>query len=139
MFLPEYKREDFRGAVLKALAVSSLRHADVALVADPAAAAYYGLGATGPKPCFPLSGTCQQGWSEVNWEIKQAAVYGAFWQANQVRAWLYGEKQQGKACVVLISRSRHPMYKDSPWWNELRYAQYQMLYEFHGFYVYVFT
>jgi hypothetical protein len=139
MLLPEYKREDFRGAVLKALAVSRLRQADVALVADPAAAAYYGLGATGPKPCFPLSGTCQEGWEKVSWDIKQPAAYGVFWHAAEVRAWLRGEKQQGKACVVVISRSRHPMYQESPWWNELRYAQYQALYQFQGFYVYVFT
>jgi hypothetical protein len=139
MFLPEYKREDFRGAVLKALEISSMTKADVALVADPAAAAYYGLFARGPKPCFPLSGTCQQGWAEVSWESKRPAVYGVLWRAGEVRDWLDDERRRGKSYVVLISRSRHPMYQGSPWWSQLRYAQYQQLYMFHGFYVYLFT
>jgi hypothetical protein len=139
IFLPEYKREDFRSAVLKAIAVSKSDGGDIALVADPAAAAYYGLQVAGNSPCFPLTSTCAAGFFKTSWQDTTPAAYAAFWSDSQVRVWIAKHKSSGRPGIVLISRSRHPMYKDSPWWTELRYSQYESLFLFHGFYVYVIS
>ena len=137
-FLPEYQREDFRAAVRKVEEVSAATHAEVAVVADPAAADYYGLAMQG-NDCYPLVGSCQSGFAKVPWPTEVPAVYAGTWSASQVSKWLSEGKQSKRPRVVLISRTRHPMYKNSPWWPELQYLQYSNLYLFHGFYVFVFS
>jgi hypothetical protein len=138
VFLPEYQREDFRAAVRKVEEVSAATHAEVAVVADPAAADYYGLAMHG-RDCYPLVGSCQSGFAQVPWVTDVPAVYAGSWTASQVSKWLSERKQSKRPRVVLISRTRHPMYKNSPWWPELQYLQYSNLYLFHGFYVFVFS
>jgi hypothetical protein len=138
VFLPEYQREDFRAAVRKVEEVSAATHAEVAVVADPAAADYYGLAMQG-EDCYPLVGSCQSGFAKVPWATEIPAVYAGSWNTDQVSKWLSQRKQSKRTRVLLISRTRHPMYKNSPWWPQIQYLQYSNLYLFHGFYVFVFS
>jgi hypothetical protein len=138
IFLPEYRREELRAAVRKVEEVSAGTNAEVAVVADPVAADYYGLAMQGEN-CFPLVGSCQTGFAKVPWATGVPAVYAGSWTAKQVSNWLADRKRSRRPRVVLISRTRHPMYKNSPWWGELQYLQYSNLYLFHGFYVFVFS
>jgi hypothetical protein len=135
-FLPEYRREDFRAAVAETLHLASKANADIAVVADPAAVAYYGLSVTGPAPCFPLSADCATALNPVPWPHLALGEQATFWGSKKIEDWL----QQGHVLknprIILISRSRHPMYRNSPWWSALRKTNYAIQNEFHGFLVY---
>jgi len=58
LLLPGYQTEDFRAAIDRALDLHGESNAGLALVADPAAGAYYGLELRGDAPCFPLLDSC---------------------------------------------------------------------------------
>lgn len=137
LFLPENRWEDFRGSVRKAITLSRTEGASLALVADPAAGAYYGLDLTGKAPCFPLSDDCSTGFKKVNWHHEAAAIYGVNWTASQISTWWSVQERRGNPIVVVISRARHPMYKDSPWWTFINARKYK-LYSMHGFFVCLF-
>ena len=137
LFLPENQWENFRAAVDKAVTLQRASNAAVALVADPAAGAYYGLDLTGKKPCFPLADDCSTGFSKVAWDRKAPAVYAAFWTAPQISSWFATQERNKTPVVVIISRARHPMYQGSPWWTTLNSRKSQ-LYTMHGFFVYFF-
>jgi hypothetical protein len=134
LFLPENQWENFRGAVVQALALNRQSNAAIALVADPAAGAYYGLELTGEKPCFPLADSCQEGFSKVDWPRTAPAEYAVFWTNSQILEWLGKQAARGLPEVVIISTSRHPMYKDSPWWPILK-SRKARIYPVHGFLV----
>ncbi len=135
LFLPEYQSEDFRSAIHKAVALYKQSKADIAVVADPPASAYYGLELEGPRPCFPLLDTCTAGFAKVTWIRNTPAYYATPWTGPQIQQWLDQHKTSGVPVVVVISRTRHPMYKNSAWWPALSKA-HTVLYPVHGFFVY---
>jgi hypothetical protein len=121
-FSPEYRSqgEDFRSAVARTIGLQRRLHADVALVADPPAAAYYGLAVEGPSPCFPLVETCHEALAKVEWTKMARASNAVAWSSKEIGEWLEAHATQQRPAVVLISRTRHPMYKDSAWWRFLQ-------------------
>ena len=135
-FLPEFRREDFRDAVAKVLALGAEKNAEIAVVADPAAVAYYGLSVAGPDPCFPLPGSCQDALRRVPWAIVNTASDATFWEPQQIHEWLQHGTRPGVQQIILISRSRHPMYLQSPWWPALSSMRLGEPFLFHGFFVY---
>lgn len=136
LFSPELKREDFRAAVRNSIALAEVSHANIAVVADPAGAAYYGLDVIGAAPCFPLKDSCQEGFAQLPWPKKMAAQFALFWSRPQIGAWLAEEKRNHVPVVVLISRSRHPMLKDSAWWPILNQQAGAKVHTEHGFFIY---
>jgi len=134
----EYRREDFRAAAAKCLALQQGRRAAIAVAADPLAPAYYGLSLQGPAPCFPLTDSCQQGLAKVDWPRKSPAQYALFWPEAQIKSWLQLQHQNNTAVILLISRSRHPMLKNSAWWPVIS-AQTNNPFEMQGFAVYLLT
>jgi len=135
---PEYRREDFRAAVAKALELqASDPNAVIAVAADPLAAAYYGLSEDGPAPCFPLTDSCQQGLSNVDWPRKADAQYALFWSDAQIRDWLHLQNLNHKEAILLISRSRHPIIKNSAWWAVLQTQTRTQSLDVPGFSVYL--
>lgn len=135
---PEYAREDFRASIQRALELRNATHADIAVAADPAAAAYYGLDLddAGAK-CFPLVNSCQQGFAKVPWPKIAPAKYAMFWSSAQIRAWLQSERENHTPVVLVISHSRHPMLTNCPWWPVLRQSPNTQLFPEHGFFVYL--
>lgn len=139
-FSPEYRSqgEDFRLAVAQTIALERDLHADVALVADPAAAAYYGLDLDGPKPCFPLVENCREAFAKVPWPKKAPAEYAISWTSKNIGDWLESHGGSHRPAIVLISETRHPMYKDSPWWSFLKSGAPAERYTPRGFLIQVF-
>jgi hypothetical protein len=137
LLLPEYKNEDFRSAVNKSVSLYRESKGAIALVADPAAGAYYGLDLRGDPPCFPLNGGCSDALAKVPWVRKAPAVYAADWTKPQILSWLDTQASGGMPVIVIISRSRHPASKGSPWWPVLLSKQ-STCYPVHGFFVYSF-
>jgi hypothetical protein len=135
LLAPDYQREDFRAAVAQALVLHQQTNAPIAVAADPAAAAYYGLEMEGPKPCFPLADSCQDGLANLPWPNKAVADYALFWSAPRIEKWLAGNRKSGS--VLLISRSRHPMMTGSAWWPVLEKRHNTRIYPKFGFYVYL--
>ena len=133
-FLSDFRREDFRAAVAKVITMQAGTGANIAIVADPAAVAYYGLSVTGSTPCFPLSGTCQDALAELPWQHIATAQQANFWTRRRIDDWIANKGGH----VVLISRSRHPMYLKSPWWRALSQTKAGEPLMFHGFFVYNF-
>jgi hypothetical protein len=134
MLSPDYQREDFRAAVQKALALHEATHAQIAVAADPVAAAYYGLNMQGAKPCFPLPDSCEDSFKKLPWPNKARAEYALFWTAPEIEKWLAGNKA---GSVLLISRSRHPMMTGSAWWPVVAKQRGVRLYTVFGFYIYL--
>jgi hypothetical protein len=139
---PDYRREDFRSAVAKCLELQNAershgRDAVIAVAADPLAPAYYGLSEEGTAPCFPLVDTCQQGLAKVDWPRKSSASFALLWSEAKVKSFLAKQSQTHAKTIVLISRSRHPMIKDSAWWPVLQKQSAAQLYPQFGFYVYL--
>ena len=139
-FVAEYRTqgEDFRSAVRDAVALYQQSNADIALVADPAAGAYYGLDLTSEEPCFPLVEDCATAFRKVNWPKKAPAVDAVGWTPQKIDSWLNNRAIHHVPAVVIISGARHPMYKDSAWWPMLRSRKETNLYRPRGFFVFVF-
>jgi hypothetical protein len=133
----DYKREDFRSAVQKSIELHNNNNAVIAVAADPVAAAYYGLDIQGPKPCFPLTDSCSEGFAKVPWPKKVRAQYALFWSDSEISAWLANQKRSKLPVVLLISRSRHPMMKNSAWWPIIGSRTGAQLFPERGFYVYL--
>jgi hypothetical protein len=133
--LPEYQNEDFRSAVNKSVALYRTSKAAIAMVADPAGAAYYGLDLQGDPPCFPLKDSCSAGFAKVPWEHKAPAVFASGWSTPQIVFWLNKQAAAGLPAIVIISRGRHPAAKGSPWWPVLL-SKAAVCYPVHGFFVY---
>lgn len=136
LFLPEYKEEDFRSAVNKAVAIYGQSKADIALVADPAGGGYYGLRLQGERPCFPWVDTCAEAEKKVAWIEKAPAVYALPWKKPQITAWLDARSRTATPVVVIISRGRHPSVLDSDWWPVLRSSPPSIQYSVQGFSIY---
>lgn len=136
LFLPEYRDEDFRSTVKQAVDLHRQFNASIALVADPAAGAYYGLDLQGRAPCFPLLDDCASGFRKVAWPRKAPADYAYLWKPDEIRSWIRARLEQNTPVVVIISRSRFPGLKDSPWWPILS-ARPSVQYSEHGFSVYL--
>ncbi len=138
---PEYQREDFKGAVRKCLQLQEDERRKghnpvIAVAADPLGAAYYGVSSEGPAPCFPLATSCQQGLAQVDWPRKSGAQDALFWSEPQITNWLQSQTQSHTAVILLISRSRHPIMKNSPWWQSLA-THSSSLYPQRGFSLYL--
>ncbi len=136
---PEYRREDFRAAVGQCLKLEQGRRAVIAIAADPLAPAYYGLSPEGPAPCFPLTDSCQQGLANVDWPRKSAAQYALFWPEAQIKSWLRLQNRNHIDVILLISRSRHPLLKNSAWWPVLETQAGAVSYQQQGFSVYLLS
>lgn len=138
MVLPEHisQGEDFREAVSQAIALHETAHAGIALVADPAAGAYYGLALENKGACFPLVVDCADGFRKVGWVKKAPAEYAVDWTRQQSESWLDARAAEHVPAVVIISGTRHPMYKDSIWWQVLRSRKGAVIYRPKGFFVY---
>jgi hypothetical protein len=142
LFSSEYRREDFRAAVKQSLELQSTekqngRAAVIALAADPLGAAYYGLSGEGPAPCFPLTGSCRDGLSDVGWLQKSPAAYALFWSEAQIKDWLQVQTLKHTDVILLISRGRHPTLKNSAWWPIVQSRANVSLYQKHGFSIYL--
>jgi hypothetical protein len=137
LFLPEYRTEDFRAAIGQALKLHQETNADLALVGDPAAGAYYGLDLHGEAPCFPLLPSCVDGFNKVDWPRKAPAVYAAAWTTDKIGVWLSSHAKNRVPVLVIISRQRHPLYTNSAWWPILRAASQATQYPVHGFFLYL--
>jgi len=135
---PEYRREDFRAAVAKCLELEKGRRAAIAIAADPLAPAYYGLSPEGPAPCFPLTDSCQEGLAKVDWPQKSPAEFALFWSEAKIKTWLQLQNTNNTEVILLISRSRHPMLKNSAWWPVIE-TQAHTSFETHGFSVCLFS
>ncbi len=134
-FLPEYKREDFRGAVLTTLKQAATDvNSEIAVVADPAAAAYYGLAMKSNYSCYPLVGSCQSALSNLPWTRVIGADLATFWSPEQIDSWM--QSGSSKKRILLISRGRYPTFKNSYWWEALRSAGIGNRSVLHGFVVY---
>jgi hypothetical protein len=136
LLLPEYGREDFRSAIGQAIELKRHTGGEIALVADPAAGAYYGLDLQGDAPCFPLADSCTSGFRKVYWKKEVPAAYAALWQESGVRKWAAAVKAKGLPMIVIISQLRHPMYKNSAWWPFLR-SERGTVELVHGFSIYL--
>jgi len=136
LFLSEYKEEDFRSAVNKAIELHRQFGAEIALVGDPAAGAYYGLDLHGEKPCFPLTDDCGSGFRKTSWPRNAPAAYAMLWKQPQVYSWLASANREHVPTVVIMSRSRHPIFSDSAWWPILRSKTEAYIYSAHGFWIY---
>ena len=137
LLLPDYQTEDFRAAIDRALELHGESNASLALVADPAAAAYYGLDLRGDAPCFPLLDNCADGFNKVNWPRKAPAAYAAAWTTNKISVWLGSHAGNHSPALVIISRQRHPLYTNSAWWPILRANPQAIQYSVHGFSIYL--
>ena len=112
--LPEYQKEDFRGAVAAAVAMQNATGAQIAVASDPAGAAYYGLDLHGKSPCYPWVTDCSTALDVVSanagkWSRAVPAQYVARLDKAHAEAWL-----QDQGPIILITqmdRSR----RDSPW------------------------
>ena len=73
LFMPEYRSQgqDFRSVIARSIALHNRDGSEIALVADPAAGAYYGLDLTGDSPCFPLGNDCSRSLSGLAWVVKR--------------------------------------------------------------------
>ena len=131
----EYKHEDYRAAVARTLAAAKDSDARIAVVADPAAVAYYGLSTIGDSPCFPLPGTCQTALSAVTWPHLAQAEQANFWTGPKVQQWVETDPKRGVS-LVLISRDRRTLYSKSPWWAALESDFEYQPYVLQGFSVY---
>jgi hypothetical protein len=139
---PEYQREDFKAAVRQCLklqqnAVQDGWNAAIVVAADPIAPGYYGLSMDGEAPCFPMPDSCQQDLAEVPWPPKAKAQYALFWPVSRIRAYLERERERHSEVILLISKSRHPMLKDSAWWPVVSEMPDKEVYTQFGFFEYV--
>lgn len=136
LYLPEYQLEDYRSAINEAISFHRQSNGSVVLVADPAAAAYYGLDLTSTRPCFPLADNCSNGFSKVAWAKKAPAVYGVGWSKPEIESWWAAQARKKNPIIVVMNRTRHPMYEESPWWPILL-SRKSCLYSTHGFFVFL--
>jgi hypothetical protein len=129
--LSEYQKEDYRGAVWSAIQLHNRTGADIALAADSAGAAYYGLDLTGPPPCFPMRGDCASAYHAVPWPRLAPAAAAEFWQADRIAAWLDNLRERRIPGVVVVQLSRDRA--DSPWLPMLRARRPAWSGRVHGF------
>jgi hypothetical protein len=138
LFLEEYKDEDFRSAINEAKALYQTSKADIALVADPAAGAYYGLDLQGNAPCFPLKDDCASGFKKVNWVKEVPATEALLWKRPKITSWLDERARKNIVVIVIMSLGRHPIVKESDWWPILRSKQPAEQRQAHGFSIFLF-
>jgi hypothetical protein len=138
LFVPEHQTEDFRSAVRQAIALQRTEGANILLVADPVAAAYYGLTAQGEKPCFPLSGDCGTMLARVSWHHAGRARYALSWTAPNIQSVMQVQKSNHIPVVVLFSEQRDPLYTGSEWRSVLHRDQDHISSCPHGFSLYLF-
>jgi hypothetical protein len=138
LLLPEYKSQgqDFRSAIGLSIALHNRNGTDLALVADPAGGAYYGLDLQGDRPCFPLKDDCGHGFSRVDWPRKAPAVYAVGWTLPQIESWLDDHAASHRPVAVIMSLERHHMYQNSAWWTALRSRNATDLHSVSGFSIY---
>ena len=131
-FLPEYQKEDYRDAVRAVALIHAQTGADIAVAADPAAAAYYGLDVRGPAPCFPIQYACGPAFQQVPWQYRTPAVNADHWTTDRIQEWLENHRAQGKPVAVLLRTDRSHR-RDSNWWPLLTAGVPQNQLEVHGF------
>jgi hypothetical protein len=129
--LAEYQKEDYRGAVASAIQLHNRMGAEIAVAADSAGAAYYGLDLAGRAPCFPMRGDCASAYHAVPWPRLAPAAAAEFWRRDQIAGWLSGLNQRRIPGVVIVQLSRDQA--DSPWLPMLRARRPAWSDRMHGF------
>lgn len=132
-FLPVYEKEDFRGAVHEALSIHNHTGATIALVSDPAGAAYYGLDVRGPAPCYPIRTDCVQAFSLVPWHRTAMALYAGRWSRAQILSWLSHCREARTPVAIVTQLDRGREHRDSPWWLILAQYPTATRRKLHGF------
>jgi hypothetical protein len=127
----DYAREDYKGAVRTAIRLQKETGAEIAVFADSAGAAYYGLDMQGPAPCVPMRSACADAYHQVPWPRITPAVMAEHWDRNDINTWLSGlrERHAPGLVVVQLSRAR----AGSPWPEILRTRSSPHPERLHGF------
>ncbi|MBZ5577619.1 MAG: hypothetical protein LAP40_13745 [Acidobacteriia bacterium] len=131
-FLPEYQKEDYRDAVSAALSIHQRTGADIAVAADPVAAAYYGLDVRGPAPCYPIQGACGPAFQRVPWPRRAPAIDAAHWSQAEIQNWLAVHRERGIPAVVVMQLDRAHL-RDSDWGPVLAGSHADHRLWLHGF------
>lgn len=113
---PEYWKEDYRAGVAAVVAIHNRTGAQIAIVGDPAPAAYYGLDVRGAAPCIPFGQSCASALSKVRWTARNAApAFDAeHWPRAAILSWLQTAAARGVPVVVLGQLDRG--HRQSAWW-----------------------
>jgi hypothetical protein len=126
--LPEYQKEDFRGAVAAAVSMHNQTGAEIAVASDPVGAAYYGLDVKGDSPCYPFTETCSSALDAVNWTRGLPAHYAARWSRPRIASFLRTERLP-IVVIMPMDRSR----RGSPWFSILADHPEALREHLHGF------
>jgi len=130
--LPEYQKEDYRDAVSAVASIRQRTGAEIAVAADPTAAAYYGLDVRGPAPCYPILQACGEAFNGVPWRRVVPALDADHWTLASIQNWLDGYRARGAPVAVLL-RMDHSHRRDSEWWPALAGNQPDDVVRVHGF------
>ncbi|HEX4277443.1 MAG TPA: hypothetical protein VHZ74_18930 [Bryobacteraceae bacterium] len=130
--LPQYQKEDYRDAVPAALSIQRQMGAEIAIVADPVGAAYYGMNVEGAAPCFPIRQDCRGAFNMVPWTTRGGvAVEAERWPASSIEEWLSTLRKRGVPVVVFAQTDR--AHRESAWWAVLASGAARSVTHMHGF------
>jgi hypothetical protein len=133
LFSHQYKNENFRAAVEKAIQLNEAAKGEIVVVGDPAASAYYGLELNGSSPCFPFTDDCSHALSKVDWPHKARATYAMLWERPQIATWLTRRPHNGPLIILI---SQRPWKMDTAWWPILMKWPHAVCQYVQGFCVY---
>ena len=131
LFLPEYRKEDYKTAIQIAMNFARQQHASIALFADPLAGAYYGLDPQGPAPCFPLLRDCSTGLQLARWSRPVTAAFAQTWSPARLQSWIQDNRMNGRPVALIFELDRSN--RKLPWWPALESPLFSQHFAAHGF------